>query len=81
MNSIQIDPKNKKVEISLNKNFYSIDAVKKAISDFKKVGNFSVSNKKSIIVSLKLKNSSDIENIGYEFCNYVLALMKNEASV
>ena len=81
MNIINVDNETKRVEIILNKSFYCVEAVKKAVEDFKEIGNFSVSCDDGILISIKLKNEEGIENIGYEFCNYVLALMKNEGLV
>ena len=81
MDNMKIDYKLKKVDVILNKEFYSIDAIKKAINDFKDACDASLSNKKDILVSLRVKTNDDIDKIGYEFCNYVLALMKNEGIV
>ena len=78
MNNITINSKLKQVEISLNHNFYSIDIVKKAIEDFKELGKFNISENKTILVSIQLDNKESIDTLGYELCNYVLALMKNE---
>ena len=81
MNNVRINQTLKKVDIKLNRNFYSSEAIRAAIDDFKNFGKFSISNKNSILVSLKVKDKESINNIGYEFCNYVLALMKNKALV
>ena len=81
MNNIKINKKSKKVDISLNKKFYSIKAVKQASQDFKDICNCTIPKNKNIEISLKLKEDLDINTIGYEFCNYVLALMKNETLV
>jgi hypothetical protein len=79
--SISVDQNKNRINISLNKSFYAVDAVKKAAEDFKEIGDFSVHDKKNILVSIKVKDASQVEILGYEFCNYVLALMKNEALV
>ena len=81
MNNIKVDDKLKKVEIKLNKQFYTIEAVKKAVEEFKEICKISLSDKKDILVSLRLDTKEDVRIIGYEFCNYVLALMKSEALV
>ncbi len=81
MINIEIDYKSKEIGLCLSKDFYSVDAVKQAIEDFKGICDSSLSNKKDILISLKLKTDEDINIVGYEFCNYVLALMKNEAIV
>jgi len=78
---ISIDKTKKRVIVNLNKEFYNVDSVKKAAEDFKDTSDISVSDKEAIIIIMKLKDSSYLNNIGYEFCNYVLALMKNEALV
>jgi len=79
--NININTKSRRVDIRLNKNFYSINAVRKASNDFKNVCDCSILNKKDILISLRIKNHNDVNKIGYEFCNYVLGLMKNEALV
>ena len=70
--SISVDQNKNRINISLNKSFYAVDAVKKAAEDFKEIGDFSVHDKKNILVSIKVKDASQVEILGYEFCNYVL---------
>jgi len=68
----------KNIVISFNKNFYTIDTVKKAIQDYKGIANFDLkSNKKEIKVEIKNIKLESEDIIKEEFCNYVLGLMKN----
>ncbi|MBS3098262.1 HxsD-like protein [Candidatus Woesearchaeota archaeon] len=70
------------VILVLSSDFYNIDSIKEAINDFKGVCNANLSkNKKSIMISLKPKDRSLFNNLGYEFCNYTLALMKNKSLI
>ena len=78
---INIDQKEKKVKILLNKDFYNIEIVRKAADEFKEFGKFSVSGRDKISILIESVDESQIGSIGYEFCNYVLGLMKNEAVV
>jgi hypothetical protein len=69
------------VKINFNKNFYNIGVIKEASEAFKEFGDFSLNDKENISVSIKLKDKENADIIGYEFCNYILALMKNGAFV
>jgi len=68
----------KNIVINFNKNFYTVEVIKKAIQDYKGIANFN-------IISSKKENKVEIKNIDpesegiikQEFCNYVLGLMKN----
>jgi hypothetical protein len=79
--SISIDEKNNAVKIILSNTLYPFDAVKKAAEDFRDIGDFTISKKNVTSIVIKLKDKDYISSIGYEFCNYVLALMKNEAFI
>jgi len=81
LNNIKIDYKLKKVEINLSKEIYSVDVIKRAIEDFSGVCKGSINEGNYILVLLELKDEEGLDIIGYEFCNYVIGLMKNEALV
>lgn len=66
------------MRINLNKNFYSIDAIKEALKDFKGVCKGKILNDK---IKIELKPKGNVKKIKEEFCNYVLALMKNKTLV
>jgi hypothetical protein len=69
--------KAKSAEIILNSNFYDEATVRQALDDFKGVFSGNASRKgKGINVSIS-KIHGDPEIAKHEFCNYVLALMKN----
>lgn len=73
---INVDNRKKQARIVLNKDFYPKKFVSLAIDGFKDVCLF---EQKGSELILKLKNKGrDIEKTGYEFCNYVLGLIKNE---
>ena len=67
------------VIIQLNKQFYDLNSVNESIQDFNEVctGKIDDKSEHEIKVILMPKNE-DIENLKYEFCNYVLGLMKNK---
>jgi hypothetical protein len=69
----------KEVRITLNKGLYDGIATKTAIKDFSRVcrGKF-ICGKNVIIVTLNPYNKKIIQKLGYEFCNYILGLMKNK---
>jgi hypothetical protein len=70
-----------KAYISLSKSFYRLESVKKAAEDFKDIGIFKVKEGRTIDITINPNESSESLTVAYEFCNYVLALMKNEAIV
>ena len=66
--------------IKFNKNFYNIEAIKKAIRTYQKLANFEIKEKKNF-VEVTIKNiDKDLKNVlTDEFSNYVLAKTKNES--
>jgi len=64
--------------IELNKSFYNLEAVKRAVKAYKELAGFSVKDTgKKIEVTIK-GIDEDIEDvIEDEFCNYVLSEVKN----
>ena len=66
--------------IKFNKNFYNIEAIKKAIRTYPKLANFEIKEKKNF-VEVTIKNiDKDLKNVlTDEFSNYVLAKTKNES--
>jgi len=64
--------------IELNKSFYNLEAVKRAVKAYKELAGFSVKDVGSKI-KITIKNiDEDIEDvIEDEFCNYVLSEVKN----
>lgn len=76
--NVNVDEKANKITIKLNKNFYDINSIKKSIEDFSGLCSAAINDKEQFEIVLKSKNNSYIHMLGYEFCNYVLALMKNK---
>lgn len=76
-----IEVEENKIKIKLNRQFYDLNAVKESLKAFNKVCDGVVVNKKVMEITLKSKNKSLTSILGYEFCNYVLGLMKNKAKV
>lgn len=63
------------VILTFNKNFYPEEFVRQAISDFNEVCEASYKDEK---LTLKPKtNEIDVQNLGYEFYNYLLGLIKS----
>jgi len=66
------------MSINFNKDFYSLEAIKKAIQGYKGLADFDIKiDKKNIKVNLKNIDPDSKDVIKEEFCNYVLGLMKN----
>ncbi len=67
------------MNLQLNKSFYSIDAIKEALSDFGDVCKGIIAKDEQSFIEIKLEpcvqNASDLEG---EFCNYVLGLMNSK---
>ena len=63
------------MKIKLNKDFYSIDAVKDALDDFKEVCEGRIMDGS---MEIELEPKGDIKGLKDEFCNYVLGLMQNK---
>jgi len=70
------------VVVSLNRKFYDLNAVKESLRDFKQVCSGKIETaKKEIKVALMPREGKPDNTLGYEFCNYVLGLMKNKTLV
>ncbi len=70
------------IKLNFNKRLYNLSSIKQAIKDFQIVSDGSINESKDYIhVILVLKDESLQSNIGHEFANYILALMKNESIV
>ena len=81
MKKMEIDRNNKEVKLLINTEFYDSDSVLKASHAFSKScwvyldGNVN----EKLRVSLKPKfKEINLDELGYEFYNYVLGLMQNE---
>jgi len=73
---------NTALKINFNKKFYKLPSIKNAIRDFQNVCKGSVKElERYFLVTLAPKSKSPQDNLGHEFSNYVLALMKNEVLV
>ena len=77
MDNVKVE--NKKAIITLNPLFYPIEKVKKAILDFKKVGEIIIKQDSDIKISITPESDEiDINEIGFQFCDYILSLMQTE---
>lgn len=67
---------NKKKSIKFNKVFYKKGAIEETIKAFNDLCDCEINeNENYFLVSLQ-SNQPDLENLNFEFANYVLALMK-----
>lgn len=73
---MNVTEKNGEVIVKFNPLFYTQDTIKKAAKEFKAICKTEVKAQEEIIVKLTPKDK--IKDLGYEFANHVLALMKNE---
>ena len=62
--------------ITLNPLLYPIEKVKKAAIDFRGVGKISIKQDLGIKVIIIPKSTININEIGFQFCDYVLSLMQ-----
>ena len=75
MGRIKIDENSNSVVLTFNENFYPKELIEQAISDFHEVCDSRFEDENLV---LKPKNNEvDINNLGYEFYNYVLGLIKS----
>jgi len=66
------------VSFDLNKDFYNLQAIRNTIKAYKKLADFKVRKDKKTIKVIMKNIDKEVENvIEDEFCNYVLAEMKN----
>jgi hypothetical protein len=65
---------NNLVKLSFNKEFYSDKAIEQTISDFSEICDI---KKEGNVVVLIPKEELDLNELGHEFYNYVLGIMKN----
>jgi len=82
MNLMKINREENEISIFLSSKLYDLQIIKEVLADFKEVceGHIEESNLRIKIV-LKPKEKDILDVIGYEFCNYVLGLMKNKLLV
>lgn len=73
---MRVHEKEGKITVKFNPNFYSEESIKRTAEDFKEVCEAEVTIEKDIVV--KLTPKEEIDNLGHEFANYVLGIMKNE---
>ena len=79
--TIKIDISNGEVLISLNRKFYDLKLIKSVLLDFLDVCVVGLDDENQEYVSITLipKDSSLLEIIGYEFCNYLLVSKINRS--
>jgi hypothetical protein len=66
------------VKITLNKNFYTVEAIKEALHDYEEVCRGRVINDN---IEIELESKEELQDLQEEFCNYVLGLMKNKTAI
>jgi len=68
-----------KMKITLNNKFYKKESISKSIKDFEGLANITLLNDSFDIEMVPI--DEELLNLKEEFCNYVLALMKNKGLV
>lgn len=72
--TIKTNKKRSEVEIRINKDIYPSEAISSAAEAFKVVGTVKVND----TVTIRPKDSkTNLRELGYEFCDYVLGLIGN----
>ena len=80
--SIIINKEKSEICILLNKRLYNQNAIKDSLLDFKEISEGEIKeDRENWLIVLKPKEENILDTIGYEFCNYVLGLMKNKMIV
>ncbi len=68
----------KQARIDFNNSIYSQKILEKAVNDFKNTCNIKLTNQGlSSLVIIKTEKTDELKPIAHEFCNYALALMKD----
>ena len=75
MEKVMINKERNEVLLKFNELFYNWEFIGKAINDFCEICDIEKSENGLL---LKPKKEEDVDEIGYEFYNYVLSLMKNQ---
>lgn len=75
MKKITVDREKKLVKLCFNNRFYKEPFIEQAIKDFSEICDIKKEN--GFIYLKPKKEEIKLETIGYEFYNYVLALIKN----
>lgn len=80
MKKMEIDKKNKEVKLLINTKFYDSGSVLKASQSFTRSCWIYINELDGkLLVSLKPKfKEINLDELGYEFYNYVLGIMQNE---
>jgi hypothetical protein len=74
-----IQKKEKKFQIGLSKKLYTLNAIESAANEFKEISQIAIETKKnSYLITISPNGSDNARLIGYEFCNYVIGLMKEK---
>jgi hypothetical protein len=76
----EIMTNNNLLESKFNLDFYNLNTINQAIKDFKEISEIKTEIKnKHIIIKIKTKKEElSSEELLNEFCNYLIALKKNE---
>ena len=67
--------------VELNKDFYNRESINKTVKDFSNICDTIVKENGNFRIILKPKEEVDSNELVNEFCNYVLAIMKNNSMV
>ena len=75
---MKVDSGKKEVRLRLSEALYPKKIIKKALSDISKEVSVEKREKEGyFLITLKPKEPCDLEELGYEFFNYLLALIKS----
>lgn len=70
------------VELKFNAKFYLRSCILDAVKDFGEICSCEVDDgDRYILVVLRVKGNLNVEELGHEFSNYVLGVMKNKGEV
>jgi hypothetical protein len=81
MDSLIIDEKTNEVRLNMDTRFYLQEAILEALKDFSDnhwvYADKSLDDYNLLVVIKPKSDTSELNNLGYEFYNYVLGLMQN----
>ena len=76
MKRVSVDKERNAAVLTFNEDLYPQELINKSISDFKEVCDVKFEDK-NLVLKPKTKDVN-IENLGYEFYNYLLGLIKSQ---
>lgn len=78
---IEADESSGEVRLSLSRDFYDEESVRRCLEEFSGICSARIGGGDRIEIVLECRDSKVVPVLGQEFCNHLLAAMKNSNSV